>query len=146
LKKNNKLFFCCLTLYSLLAQNSLQPPLKSKISSSTTKEDILDMQYHNTSKIMNPSSSSSQLNTSIGSTNAGQQQQHSSSSPSLLSSLDFKAIDEMDPSLSEGHRIVFDKEIPVELRAQDPADGKSGNDVGTLEGIRVKILTVVCTY
>jgi hypothetical protein len=47
----------------------------------------------------------------------------------------------MDPSLSEGHTVVFDREAPFELRIQDPNSGPQ--EVGTLEAIRVKILTIV---
>ena len=47
----------------------------------------------------------------------------------------------MDPSLSEGHAVVFDREAPFELRIQDPNSGPQ--EVGTLEAIRVKILTMV---
>ena len=35
---------------------------------------------------------------------------------SVLNAFDFTAIDEMDPSLSEGHILVFDREAPFELR------------------------------
>ncbi|EFC39576.1 predicted protein [Naegleria gruberi] len=61
-----------------------------------------------------------------------------STSASLLTGIDFKAIEDMDPSLAEGHRTIFDKEIPIELRTQD--QNESDNDLGTLEAIRVKIL------
>ncbi|KAG2387982.1 hypothetical protein C9374_000832 [Naegleria lovaniensis] len=56
----------------------------------------------------------------------------------LLTGIDFKAIEDMDPSLAEGHRVIFDKEIPIELRTQDQNESES--DLGTLEAIRVKIL------
>uniref|UniRef100_A0A7S1KQ64 Spindle assembly abnormal protein 6 N-terminal domain-containing protein n=1 Tax=Percolomonas cosmopolitus TaxID=63605 RepID=A0A7S1KQ64_9EUKA len=66
---------------------------------------------------------------------------------SLLSTLDFKTIDEMDPSLAEGHRIVFSKEIPVELRNSIVAGQGNGNqdadEIGSLEALRVKILQLV---
>ena len=58
--------------------------------------------------------------------------------PSILNAFDFSAIDEMDPSLSEGHTIVFDREAPFELRIQDANNGPQ--EVGTLEAIRVKVL------
>ena len=38
---------------------------------------------------------------------------------SFLDSFDFTAIEEMDPSLAEGHRVVYDRECPFELRVQD---------------------------
>ena len=37
---------------------------------------------------------------------------------SLLSAMDFKAVDDMDPSLADGHRIMYDREVPFELRTQ----------------------------
>jgi len=57
---------------------------------------------------------------------------------SVLNAFDFSAIEEMDPSLAEGHSVVFDREAPFELRIQDPNSGPQ--EVGTLEAIRVKIL------
>jgi hypothetical protein len=58
--------------------------------------------------------------------------------PSLLQSFDFAAIEEMDPSLADGHRILYDREVPFELRIQDSTSGPQ--EVGTLEAIRVKVL------
>lgn len=46
-------------------------------------------------------------------------------------------VEEMDPSLADGFKIVYDREVPFELR---PADSPN-HDVGALEGIKVKILT-----
>ena len=60
---------------------------------------------------------------------------------SVLNAFDFSAIDEMDPSLAEGHHVVYDREAPFELRIQDPNSGPQ--EVGTLEAIRVKILMMV---
>jgi hypothetical protein len=60
---------------------------------------------------------------------------------SVLNAFDFSAIEEMDPSLAEGHAVVFDREAPFELRIQDPNSGPQ--EVGTLEAIRVKILQLV---
>ena len=57
---------------------------------------------------------------------------------SLLNSFDFSAIEEMDPSLADGHRLLYDREVPFELRIQDPSSGPQ--EVGTLESIRVKVL------
>lgn len=57
---------------------------------------------------------------------------------SLLQAFDFAAIEEMDPSLADGHRIVFDREVPLELRIQDSNSGPQ--EIGTLEAIRVKVL------
>merc|ERR1719171_2226001 len=57
---------------------------------------------------------------------------------SVLNAFDFSAIEEMDPSLAEGHVVSYDREAPFELRIQDPNSGPQ--EVGTLEAIRVKIL------
>jgi len=45
---------------------------------------------------------------------------------------------EMDPSLSGGHRVLYEREVPVEMRVQQVAD--SPQEVGTLEAVKVKIL------
>lgn len=60
------------------------------------------------------------------------------SNASFLDSFDFTAIEEMDPSLSEGHRVCYDRECPFELRVQDADTGPQ--EVGTLEAIKCKIL------
>jgi hypothetical protein len=62
------------------------------------------------------------------------------SSQSVLNAFDFTAIDEMDPSLAEGHGVLYDREAPFELRIQDPNSGPQ--EVGTLEAIRVKVLVM----
>ncbi|KAL1503042.1 hypothetical protein AB1Y20_011110 [Prymnesium parvum] len=51
---------------------------------------------------------------------------------------DLSAIEEMDPSLSAGHRVVYEHEVPFELRVQQNADGPQ--EAGTLEAVKVKIL------
>ena len=61
-------------------------------------------------------------------------------SKSILNAFDFHAIDEMDPSLADGHRILYDREVPFELRIQDSDTGPQ--EVGTLEAIKVKILVL----
>ena len=61
-------------------------------------------------------------------------------SKSILNAFDFHAIDEMDPSLADGHRIVYDREVPFELRIQDNDTGPQ--EVGTLEAIKLKILVL----
>lgn len=66
------------------------------------------------------------------------------SQQSVLNAFDFSAIEEMDPSLAEGHTVVFDREAPFELRIQDPNSGPQ--EVGTLEAIRVKILQMVSSF
>ena len=59
---------------------------------------------------------------------------------SLLNAFDFRAIDEMDPSLAEGHKLYYEREVPFELRIQE-ADG-GPQEVGTLEAIKVKMLVM----
>jgi len=61
------------------------------------------------------------------------------SNASFLDAFDFSSIEEMDPSLAEGHRVVYDREVPVELRVQDSETGPQ--EVGTLEGLKCKILS-----
>mmetsp|Transcript_18741 Transcript_18741/g.30381 ORF Transcript_18741/g.30381 Transcript_18741/m.30381 type:complete len:240 (-) Transcript_18741:32-751(-) len=62
------------------------------------------------------------------------------SNASFLEAFDFTAIEEMDPSLAEGHRVVYDRECPFELRVQDVDTGPQ--EVGTLEAVRCKILAL----
>lgn len=44
-----------------------------------------------------------------------------------------------DPSLSGGHRVVYEREVPFELRVQQ-ADANTPQEAGTLEAVRVKLL------
>jgi len=46
----------------------------------------------------------------------------------------------LDPSLAEGHHVIYDREVPFELRVQDAETGPQ--EVGTLEAIRCKILAL----
>jgi len=57
---------------------------------------------------------------------------------SMLNSFDLGALEEMDPSLNGGYRVVYDKEVPIELRLVE--DEKEANEMGTLESIKTKIL------
>jgi hypothetical protein len=57
---------------------------------------------------------------------------------SLFNSFEFSAIEEMDPSLGDGHHVIFDREVPFELRIQDSGSGPQ--EVGTLEAIKTKFL------
>ncbi|OMJ87186.1 hypothetical protein SteCoe_11109 [Stentor coeruleus] len=57
---------------------------------------------------------------------------------SAMNSFDFSAIEEMDPSLSEGHHVIYDREVPFELRIQESGSGPQ--EVGTLEAVKVKLL------
>jgi hypothetical protein len=55
----------------------------------------------------------------------------------VLGSFDFTAIEELDPSLAEGHRLVYDREVPFELRLEDT---NGPQEVASFEAIRAKIL------
>lgn len=50
---------------------------------------------------------------------------------------DFNAIQQADPSISDGSRIVYDREVPCELRALRGAESSAG----TLEHMKIKVLT-----
>ena len=65
---------------------------------------------------------------------------HEEKGDSLMNSFDFSAIEEMDPSLSEGHHVTYDREVPFELRIQDSGSGPQ--EVGTLEAIKTKVLVL----
>ena len=58
--------------------------------------------------------------------------------------METSAIEEMDPSIADGYRVIYDREAPFELRLQETGD--SPQEVGTLEAIRVKILTLVSQF
>ena len=55
----------------------------------------------------------------------------------VVGNFDFSAIEELDPSLVEGHRINYDKEVPFELRLED---NNGPQEVASFEAIRAKIL------
>jgi hypothetical protein len=57
----------------------------------------------------------------------------------VLGNFDFSAIEELDPSLSEGHRLAYDKEVPFELRLEDT---NGPQEVASFEAIRAKILLI----
>eukprot|EP01061_Rhynchopus_euleeides_P032027 TRINITY_DN5308_c0_g1_i1.p1 TRINITY_DN5308_c0_g1~~TRINITY_DN5308_c0_g1_i1.p1 ORF type:complete len:258 (+),score=55.14 TRINITY_DN5308_c0_g1_i1:271-1044(+) len=59
---------------------------------------------------------------------------------SIMGNLDFQPIYEMDPSLADGHRAIYDREVQFELRTQESAD--KPHDVGTTEGVKVKVLSM----
>eukprot|EP00796_Vickermania_ingenoplastis_P006635 gene6635-4754_t len=50
---------------------------------------------------------------------------------------DFLAVQQADPSLADGSKIVYDREVPIELRAI--VNGESS--AGSLEQMRVKVLS-----
>ena len=55
----------------------------------------------------------------------------------LLTDIDFKEIEEKDPSLSEGHKLLYDLDVQFELRLED---NNGPQEVGSCEFIRCKIL------
>jgi len=55
----------------------------------------------------------------------------------ILGSFDFGQIEELDPSLFEGHRLAYDREVPFELRLED---NNGPQEVASFEAIRAKIL------
>ena len=55
----------------------------------------------------------------------------------ILASFDFTDIEEKDPSLSEGHKMLYDREVPFELRLEDSNGPK---EVASFESLRCKIL------
>ncbi|KAH9127547.1 hypothetical protein LEN26_008702 [Aphanomyces euteiches] len=54
------------------------------------------------------------------------------------STSDLSLVDDIDPSIAGGYRVVYDRETPFELRIQD--SDNAPQQVGTLEAIKVKIL------
>ena len=60
---------------------------------------------------------------------------------SRSAAIDLEIGEENDPITSEGHRIIFQKEIPFELRIQEV--GSEPQEVGTLESITVKLAVAV---
>jgi hypothetical protein len=64
---------------------------------------------------------------------------------SVLTGLESVApLEEVDPSLAEGHTVLYDREVPFEMRAEGAgvAGGAGRELVGSMEGIKVKILTL----
>jgi len=50
-------------------------------------------------------------------------------------------VEERDPSLNEGHTVLYDREVPFELRSEEAVGGGgTGEMVGCMEAIKVKIL------
>ena len=59
----------------------------------------------------------------------------------MSTTVDFSTIDDMDPSLADGHHVYFEREVPFELRVQSSDSEVDGGDApGSLEAIKVKIL------
>lgn len=55
-------------------------------------------------------------------------------------SFDFSQIEDMDPSLSDGYRLLYDREVPVEIRSISTVGDKT--NTGVLESIKVKMLVL----
>ena len=55
----------------------------------------------------------------------------------VLTNFDFSEIDNKDPSLSEGHKLIYNREVPFELRLED---NNGPQEVASFESIRCKIL------
>lgn len=55
-----------------------------------------------------------------------------------IGNLDYTQIEENDPSLTDGYRLLFDREVPFELRLGDDTSGPQ--EVASFESIRAKIL------
>ena len=55
----------------------------------------------------------------------------------FLTNIDFREIEEKDPSLNDGHKLLYDLEVPFELRLEDD---NGPQEVGSFEYIRCKIL------
>jgi hypothetical protein len=60
-------------------------------------------------------------------------------SSTIISTYDLTGYEELDPSLAEGFKVMYDRDIPLELRFQDMSNNAQ-QDVGTLESIRSRIL------
>ena len=63
---------------------------------------------------------------------------NSDSGNNILCNFDFSEIDAKDPSLSEGHKLLYNREVPFELRLEDN-DGPQ--EMASFESIRCKVLT-----
>ena len=61
----------------------------------------------------------------------------SSENNDVLTNFDFSEIDNKDPSLSEGHKLIYNREVPFELRLED---NNGPQEVASFESIRCKIL------
>ena len=57
----------------------------------------------------------------------------------VFGNFDFTSIEEQDPSLAEGHRLVYDREVPFELRLEETTGPQ---EIASFEAIRAKILII----
>jgi len=55
----------------------------------------------------------------------------------ILANFDFTEIDEKDPSLGEGHKMIYDREVPFELKSEE---NNGPQEVASFEALRCKIL------
>lgn len=55
-----------------------------------------------------------------------------------LEASELNPLDELDPSLGDGYRAIYDREVPMEIRHHYP--GEQTISTGTLEAIKVKML------
>jgi len=55
-------------------------------------------------------------------------------------SYDFSQIEDMDPSLTNGYRLLYDREVPLEIRSVRVLGEKTSS--GVLESIKVKMLVL----
>lgn len=55
----------------------------------------------------------------------------------IFSNFDFSEIEAKDPSLSEDHKLIYNREVPFELRLEDN-DGPQ--EIASFEAMRCKIL------
>ena len=62
---------------------------------------------------------------------------YNSENNDVIANFDFSEIEEKDPSLSEGHKMLYDREVPFELRLED---NNGPQEVASFEALRCKIL------
>ena len=55
-------------------------------------------------------------------------------------SIDLSHIEELDPSLNNGYRLLYDREVPIEIRSVHALGEKTNS--GVLESIKVKIVAL----
>ena len=62
---------------------------------------------------------------------------------SMASHFDSMSVEgDHDPSIADGHKVLYDREVPFEIRNQTDPSESSLQEVGTLEAIRCKILVM----
>lgn len=62
---------------------------------------------------------------------------HGGHGATIMNTLDFSRIEEMDPSTADGFQVCYDRECPFEMRLQHE---EGGQEVGPIEAVKVKIL------